>query len=544
MTAPVLSPSAHTDSFCRDNLPPAEVWPEMIFDLPELHYPDRLNCAAALLDSAVAEGHGERVAVITADRRYSYRDMQSLANRIAHVLTQDLALVPGNRLLLRAPNTPMLLAAWFGALKAGLVVVTTMPLLRAKELVEIVDKGEITAALCDAGLMEDMREAQAKSPRLARVVTMGADPDGAHELDSLMAGKSDVFAAVETAADDVALLAFTSGTTGMPKACIHFHRDVLAMADTFSRHVLRPVQDDVFCGTPPIAFTFGLGASVVFPFHARAATALINKASPEVLIENIGRLGVTALFTAPTAYRAMLGMLERYDISGLRRCVSAGEALPKPTWDAWHAATGMKIIDGIGATEMIHIFISASDDDIRPGATGKAVPGYVATVLDEDGQEVPPDTVGRLAVRGPTGCRYLADDRQTKYVQNGWNITGDAYKRDADGYFWFQARADDMIISSGYNIAGPEVEAALLSHSDVAECAVVGAPDEDRGFIVKAFIVPAEGTPRDADQIKRLQDHVKSCIAPYKYPRAIDFVDALPKTQTGKVQRFKLRQGQ
>lgn len=534
-----LLPSAHLDSFTRDNLPPAGQWPELRFDLPELRYPNKLNCAVELLDKALAEGHGARPAILCGDLVWTYADLAACVNRIAHVLVRDMGAVPGNRVLLRAPNSPMMLAAWLAVIKAGLVAVSTMPLLRAFELRQIVDKAAVTLALCDRCLRDELLAVQAERPALRRIVCFGAADT---ELETLAAGMPDQFDAVETSQDDVCLLAFTSGTTGQPKACMHFHRDVMAMCDGFARHILAPRPDDILIGTPPIAFTFGLGAVLAFPFRFRAATALIEQATPTALIDAIQRHRATMVFTSPTGYRAMLAQLPDHDISSLRICVSAGEVLPLPTTDAWFDATGLRIVDGIGATEMMHIFISAAGSYIRPGATGRAVPGYVATLLDGQGREIQGPGTGRLAVRGPTGCRYLADERQRNYVIDGWNVTGDTYRRDEDGYFWFVARADDMIISSGYNIAAPEVEQALLAHPAVAECAVIGVPDPERGNMVKAFVVTVPGRAQDAALVRELQDFVKSRIAPYKYPRAVTFLDSLPKTQTGKIQRFRLRE--
>ncbi len=531
-----LSPSAHVDTFCRDNLPPFDEWPELIFNLPELQYPDRLNCAVALLDSTIETHGGDRRCLLSAGEVWSYDDLRVRADGVARVLVEDLGLVPGNRVLLRGPNNPWLVACWFGVLKAGGVVVTTMPLLRAGELTVICDMAQIDVALCDHRFFDDLEAAAI--PGL-RVVTYGSD--AADDLVQRAAAKPAGFWPVDTAVDDVALLAFTSGTTGKPKATMHFHRDVLANADTFSRFVLKPTSHDVFTGTPPLAFTFGLGGLVVFPLHAGAATLLLEKATPESLADAVAEHGVTVLFTAPTAYRAMLAAGKADQLTGLRRCVSAGEALPRSVWEAFRDATGVRIIDGIGATEMLHIFIASADDDIRPGSTGKAVPGYVAQVIDDEGRLVPDGQIGRLAVKGPTGCRYLADERQRAYVRNGWNVTGDTYLRDAEGYFWYQARSDDMIISSGYNIAGPEVEEALLRHPDVAECGVVGAPDEARGMVVKAYVVLRADVIGDDVKAKELQDHVKATIAPYKYPRQVVFIDALPRTNTGKLQRFRLR---
>ncbi len=532
--------TAHIDTFARDNLPPRAQWPELTATLPELNYPARMNCAAELLDTAVEKGWGDRTCLIAPDGVWTYRDLQDRVDRIARVLTEDLGLVPGNRVLLRGANKPMMVACWFAVTKAGGIAVPTMPLLRAVELSYILDKAQIGLALCDARLADELTAAGKSASTLKRIVSFGTDaPDG---LESLMADKPAGFAAVDTALEDICLIAFTSGTTGQPKGTMHAHRDIIAICDCFPPHILKPGPDDIFCGSPPIAFTFGLGGLVTFPMRVGAAGLLLEKAPPDVLLQGIQDHKATICFTAPTAYRAMIDLVDQYDISSLRRCVSAGETLPKPTWEAFRDKTGIPIIDGIGATELLHIFISAAIEDIRPGATGRPVPGYEAKVLDEDGNPAPAGQVGRLAVRGPTGCRYLADDRQSDYVLDGWNLTGDAYLVDEDGYFWYQARTDDMIISSGYNIAGPEVEAALMAHEAVKECAVVGSPDAERGMVVKAFIVLREAATPDDTLKKTLQDFVKQRIAPYKYPRAIDFVDKLPRTETGKVQRFKLRQ--
>jgi 2-aminobenzoate-CoA ligase len=531
-----LSPSAHVDTFCRDRLPPFPLWPELHFDLPELQYPDRLNCAQRLLDDAVARWGADRPCLLTPTERWTYGELLHRANQVAQVLTEDLGLQPGNRVLLRGPNNPWLVAAWFGVLKAGGVVVTTMPLLRAVELSELYDISRPTVAVCDHRLLDELDAAD--TPGL-RVLAYGGDD--AQDLTGRCAAKDGTFTSVDTAGDDVALIGFTSGTTGDPKATLHFHRDVLAIADTFSRHVLKPRQDDVFTGTPPLAFTFGLGGLVVFPLHAGASALLIEQASPERLAELVAEHGVTVLLTAPTAYRAIMaaGAVDR--LAGLRRCVSAGEALPAEVWEDFHAATGLRIIDGIGATEMLHVFVSAADADIRPGSTGRPVPGYRALVVNEAGEPVPDGEPGLLAVAGPTGCRYLADPRQTTYVRNGWNITGDTYIRDPDGYFWYVARSDDMIVSSGYNIAGPEVEKALVTHPSVEDCAVVGAPDVRRGMVVKAYVVLRPGVAADDVTVKDLQNHVKQTIAPYKYPRAVEFVAELPRTSNGKLRRTELR---
>jgi 2-aminobenzoate-CoA ligase len=539
LTSPPLSPSAHVDTFCRDHLPPADEWPELRFDIPEVQYADRLNCAVELLDATIAAHGADRPCLHTpSGETWTYGDLRAAANRVARVLVDELGVEPGNRVLLRGPNNPWITACWFGALRAGAVVVTTMPLLRASELTTIHEIARLDVALCDHRFLGDLEAASLGVPTLA----FGGD--AADDLTRRAAAQADTFEPVQTAADDVALLAFTSGTTGRPKATMHFHRDVLANADTFSRFLLQPTPDDVFTGTPPYAFTFGLGMELVFPLRAGASTLLIEKCTPVELADLVAAHGVTVLATAPTAYKAMLAAGKAPQLSTLGTAVSAGEHLPAATWQAFHAATGVKIVDGIGSTEMLHIFVSAAGDDIRPGSTGFAVPGYVATVLDHEGNEAPVDVPGRLAVKGPTGCRYLADPRQKAYVENGWNITGDTFRRDADGYFWYEARSDDMIVSSGYNIAAPEVEEAVLKHPDVEECGVVGVPDEARGKIVKAYVVLRDGVTGDEARTKELQDFVKQQIAPYKYPRAVEFVDALPRTATGKLQRFRLREDQ
>jgi 2-aminobenzoate-CoA ligase len=532
-----LSRSAHVDTFCRDNLPPRDSWPELIFELPEVHYPEQLNCAYELLDAVIARRGGGRRCLLTPDGDvWSYADLLRTVNQVARVLTGELGVLPGNRVLLRGPNNPWLAACWLAVLKAGAVAVTTMPLLRAGELTTVAEIAQVNLALCDWRFEDDLRAADLGG---APIVSYGGPEPG--DLTQRAAAAPAEFAAVPTAADDVALLAFTSGTTGRPKATMHFHRDVLAIADTFSRHVVRPVASDLFTGTPPLAFTFGLGGLLVFPLRAGAATLLIEKASPEDLADEIAKHQVTVCSTAPTGYRAMIAAGQAGQLGSLRRPISAGEHLPESTWRAFRDATGVSLIDGIGSTEMLHVFVSAADDGIRPGATGRAVPGYQATILDEAGVPVPPGVPGRLAVKGPTGCRYLNDPRQASYVQGGWNITGDTFLRDEDGYFYYQARSDDMIVSSGYNIAGPEVEEALLAHPAVAECAVVGVPDEARGQLVKAFVVLAPGHPEGGDVTGQLQAFCKEKIAPYKYPRAIEFVGALPRTATGKVQRYVLR---
>ena len=531
-----LSPSAHVDTFCRDRLPPPDQWPEFLFDLPELSYPERLNSAAELLDATASrEGH-DRPCLLSPTETWTYGETVRRTNQLAQVLTEDLGLRPGNRVLLRGPNSPWLAASWLAVVKAGGVTVTTMALLRPREIATIVGLTEPILAICDHRIAGDLA---AGAPALATLLYGGDGPD---DLAARCAAQDGAFTAVGTAADDVAMLASTSGTTGQPKVAMHFHRDVLAAADTFSARLIKPNRDDVFTGTPPLGFTYGLGGLLLFPLRVGASTLLLERATPAELADAIAAHGVTVLSTAPTAYRAMLAAGKASSLKNLRRCVSAGEHLPKSVWEEFRDATSIGIIDGIGSTEMLHIFIAAADGDIRPGATGQAVPGYRAMVVDENGVQVPDGQPGRLAVQGPTGCRYLSDPRQRVYVQQGWNITGDTYVRDGDGYFWFQARSDDMIISAGYNIAGPEVEEALLGHPDVLEVAVVGVPHADRGMIVEAFVVLREGAATGPEKAAELQDFTKQSIAPYKYPRVVEFVAELPKTISGKTQRFRLRQ--
>jgi 2-aminobenzoate-CoA ligase len=532
--------TAHVDTFARDNLPERSQWPELLFEIPEVRYPSRLNCVVELLDRTVASGQGERAAIHSPGGVLTYTALLALVNRIAQVLRQDLGLVPGNRVLLRGPNNPMMAACWLAVVKAGCIAVATMPLLRAKELKPIIDKAQCNAALCDLNLREEMEAVRSQSAVLGPTLYFNTDaPDS---LEALAAAKPAQFAAAKTAADDVCIIAFTSGTTGVPKGTMHFHRDVMAICDCFPRSCLHPLPEDIFCGTPPLAFTFGLGGLLLFPMRFGASTLLLEKLTPTALLSAIEQYRPTVCFTAPTFYRQMAAVAFDYDIASLKQCVSAGEALPLPTRQLWEKETGIQLIDGIGATEMLHIFISAAGEEIRPGATGKPIPGYRACVLDEQGNASPAGAVGRLAVKGPTGCRYLADERQKNYVHNGWNLTGDAYVMDEDGYFWYQARTDDMIISAGYNIAGPEVESALLLHPAVAECGVVGSPDDERGQIVKAYVVLKKDYVAGPEMAQDLQNFVKQTIAPYKYPRAVEFRDALPRTETGKLQRFKLRE--
>ncbi|MDE2287520.1 MAG: AMP-binding protein [Burkholderiales bacterium] len=541
--------TGHLDTYARDHLPPADQWPEFLLDNPDVTYPARLNCVVELLDRMVAAGHAERPAIHTVHEgrpvTTTYRELRVLVDRIAHVLIDDLQLVPGNRVLLRGPNNLMMAACWLAIIKAGLVAVPTMPLLRAKELKQMIDKAEITAALCDVRLKDEMEFCRTEGHEhhcadLAQVLYFNDGTPGS--LDARLVGKPETFTACDTADDDVCLIAFTSGTTGQPKGTMHFHRDVLAMCDLFPRHVLKPGPQDIFCGTPPLAFTFGTGGLLTFPLRVGASTVLLEKLTPETLLQTIQDFRATIVFTAPTFYRQMAPLVASHDIASLKKSVSAGEALPDATRQLWKQATGIEMIDGIGGTEMIHIFISSAGADVRPGTIGKVVPGYIAQIVDDEMNPLPPGQVGKLAIKGPTGCRYLADERQKNYVKQGWNLPGDTFIADEDGYYAYQARSDDMIVSAGYNIAGPEVEAALLRHEAVAECGVIGVPDDARGQIVKAYVVLKPGYARDEAMTQALQAFVKATIAPYKYPRAIQFMDALPRTETGKLQRFKLRQ--
>lgn len=532
--------TAHIDRFAAEHLPPREQWPEFLFELPELQFPAQLNCATELLDKAVDEkGWGDRLCLQGSGIRWTYRELREQADRIAQVLVQDMGLVPGNRVLLRGPNHPMAVACWFGVMKAGGIAVSSMPLLRAKELKAMIEIAQVSHALCDATLVADLQEAAAACPHLRQIRCYRQDGDDS--LEALMARHPARFQNVDTAADDTCILAFTSGTTGIPKATMHFHRDVMAICACWPEHVLKATAEDVFMGSPPLGFTFGLGGLVLFPMSLGASSALLEKAAPSALLEGLQQYGGTVLFTAPTNYRVLAQQAEALRATRLRKCVSAGEALPAATRDLWKQATGIELIDGIGATELLHIFISADEAHARPGATGKVIPGYRAEVVDEQGRPLPAGEVGKLRVKGPTGCRYLNDARQAVYVKDGWNYTGDAYALDADGYFHYHARTDDMIISAGYNIAAPEVEEALMTHPAVAECGATGVPDDERGQVVKACVVLRPGHVAGDALAKELQDHVKSSIAPYKYPRALLFVDALPRTQTGKLQRFKLK---
>ncbi|MFH1804679.1 MAG: AMP-binding protein [Pseudomonadota bacterium] len=537
----MLGPTAHIDTFTRDNLPPFDEWPELRTD--GLDYPDYLNVGVELTDRMVERGFGDHTALIGNGRQRTYKELADWTNRIAHALMADYGVKPGNRVLIRSANNPAMVACWLAATKAGAVVVNTMPMLRAGELSKIVDKAEIEFALCDTRLMDEMVLCAKSSQHLKTVIGFDGTANHDAELDRAALTKPVMFDAVKTGRDDVALLGFTSGTTGEPKATMHFHRDLLIIADGYAKEVLQVTPDDVFVGSPPLAFTFGLGGLAVFPLRFGATATLLETASPPNMVAIIEKYKATVCFTAPTAYRAMLAAMEDgADLSSLRAAVSAGETLPAPVYQAWMEKTGKPMLDGIGATELLHIFISNRFGDSHPACTGKPVSGYEAKVVDDNMNEVPRGTVGRLAVRGPTGCRYLADTRQRKYVCDGWNITGDAFRQDEDGYFHFAARNDDMIVSSGYNIAGPEVEAVLLSHPDVSECAVVAAADAERGNVVRAYVVLAEAASPSPEMAKILQDFVKATIAPYKYPRSIVFIDELPKTATGKIQRFRLKQ--
>jgi len=529
--------SAHVDDFGKISLPPLDQWPDMDWQsVPELAaYPSQMNCATELLDKQ-AEKYGDRPVIHFEDATWTYRDLLAKANQIAHVLVDDLGIVPGNRVFMRAPNNPMYVAIWLAVMKVGAIGVATMPLLRAKELTYITEKAVVKVGFCCDHLKDEMEKTIAQSTTFENAIyfsNLGQKP-GEGNLDELMANKPTTFQNVDTSADDVCLIAFTSGTTGPAKGCMHFHRDILAICDTFSRYVLKPTPEDIFCGSPPVAFTFGLGALVTFAMHAGSSTALCEGPAPEALMGIIEKHKATICFTAPT---------EKYDISSLTKSVSAGETLPLPTYQGWENATGIKSIDGLGSTEMLHIFISAAESDIVPGATGVPIPGFQGKIIDDEGNDVPDGEVGRLAVKGPTGCRYLDNaERQAAYVQDGWNVTGDSYMRDENGVFWFQARNDDMIISAGYNISGPEVEACLLEHAKVAECGVVAAPHPERGHIVKAYVMLRDQADNKPELAKELQDYVKAQIAPYKYPRAIEFMTDMPRTETGKLQRFKLRE--
>jgi len=537
--------SAPFDRFVPDRLPPREQWPQFLYEgLGGLDLPDELNLVDVLLDRAEAAGHGDRPLLRSPQRTLSYREARAEIERIAQVLLEDLQLVPGNRVLLRGGNSLEMALAWLGVVKAGMIALATMPLLRARELGDILEKAQPSAALCDARLLEELEAARAQPAGacLRAVVSFNAPQDG-QSLEARAATKRGRADWPRTRADDIALMAFTSGTTGKPKAPVHSHRDVLAACEAWPRHVLEIASDDVVVGSPPLAFTFGLGGLLIFPMWGGASVWLPGAGyTPESMVRTIHEVGATICFTAPTFYRQMAPFAKTLGVAGLRKTVSAGEGLPDATRQLWKEASGIEMIDGIGATEMFHIFISSAGSEVRRGAIGKVVPGYIAKVVDDEGKELPRGSIGKLAVVGPTGCRYLDDARQQNYVKQGWNYPGDAFMQDEDGYFFYQARDDDMIITAGYNVGGPEVEDALLKHPAVAECGVIGAPDEERGMIVKAFCVLKPGHAADDAMVKTLQEHVKSSIAPFKYPRSIEFVSTLPRTETGKLQRFKLRQ--
>ena len=539
--------TAHLDTFVHDNLPPIELQPDFIFELPELEFPDKMNCAVEILDMAISKGYGDRICIQCDRLTWTYQDLLDRANQMANFLKKELNLKPGNRVLLRSANTPEMVASWFAVVKAGGIAVATMPLLRSLELIQIIDKAQISHAICEHALREELLKAQegCHSKSLKKVSFLRSAEsqlDGVNSLDMTALSHSTKFENFSSLSTDCCILAFTSGTTGVPKATIHSHRDVMSICTCWPQFVLKPEQSDVFIGSPPIAFTFGLGGLILFPMTFGASVALLEKASPKDLLIGIQKFKATVLFTAPTSYRqlALEGLIDKH--SGLRKCVSAGEALPGPTRALWKQVTGIEIIDGIGTTEMLHIFISANELEAIPGATGRVVKGYKACILDDNGNQLPAGEIGHLAVKGPTGCRYLNDERQAKYIKNGWNVTGDAYLMDENGYFHYQSRTDDMIISSGYNIAGPEIETCILSHPSVTECAVVGEPDDARGAIVKAFVILKANISANDSTTKSIQDHVKAQLAPYKYPRKIEYVESLPKTETGKIQRFKLRQ--
>ena len=539
----MTTPSAQTDRFVHDRLPPPSEWPELRYDLPELQIPDQVNLVERLLDAAEAKGWGDRPMLRSPQVTFTYAQARERVDRIAHHLVNELGLVPGNRVLLRGGNSIGMALSWLAVVKAGLIAVATMPLLRAVELAKIIEKAEPVAAICDAKLLDELLPAQQRHADVLRHVLKYNAPGDAQDLGALAARQPDRFTACPTAADDVALLAFTSGTTGAPKAVVHTHRDVLAACEAWPRHVLKATADDVVTGSPPLAFTFGLGGLLVFPMWAGASVYYPDGAyNPESMVRQMREHGVTICYTSPTSYRQLAPHAQAIGMPSLRTCVSAGEALPDATRQLWKEASGIEMLDGIGATEMFHIFISSAGPEVRRGAIGKVVPGYQAKVVGDDGQELPRGQIGKLAVIGPTGCRYMGDARQTNYVQQGWNRPGDAFTQDEDGYFHYQARDDDMIVTSGYNVGGPEVEDCLLAHPAVAECGVVGKPDAERGMVIKAVIVLKAGQVGDAAMVKQLQDYVKQSIAPYKYPREIEFVNALPRTETGKLQRFKLRQ--
>ena len=531
----------YEDNFAHNHLPSDDLQPDYILDHPDFQFPENLNCVDRLLDDHIKHGRSNFIAVRTFESTWTYQDLYEKANQIAHVLVEDLGLVSGNRVMIRSANNPMFVACWFAILKAGGIVVATMPLLREKELAVMIESAEISHVLCDIRLIDALSEV--KSPFLKQVCAFDGSNENQSQLESLMETKPKIFQNYHTLSNSLALIGFTSGTTGKPKMTAHYHKDILLICEAFPKYSLQPKPEDIFTGSPPLGFTFGLGGMVLFPFYFGASTFLIEKPTPELLLKAFSEHKITICFTAPTAWRVITTLVKGYDISSLRKCVSAGETLPLKVWEDWHEATGLKIIDGIGSTEILHIFISSNEQNMRKGATGLPIRGYEAKIVDEDGNELPANEPGRLAVRGITGCKYLnAPEKQKEYVENKWNITGDIFKKDTDGYFWFVARGDDMIISSGYNIAAIEVENVLLLHDDIAECAVVGIPNEERGMLVCAYIVLKDSAAANEDRTKSIQDWFKEKAAPYKYPREIHFVESLPKTETGKIQRFKLKQ--
>ncbi|RZJ72760.1 AMP-binding protein [Flavobacterium sp.] len=532
---------SYQDKFAQNHLPPKDMMPEINLDNPDFQFPENLNCVDYLLDRHVREGNSDRIAIRTFEGNWTFGELFEKANQIAHVLTDDLGFTTGNRVLIRSANNPMFVACWFGILKAGGIVVATMPLLREKELTIMCDSAEISHAFCDKKLLDEMKTV--KSTFLKFVCPFDGSETKDSQLERLMETKPRTFDNFRAKSDDISIIGFTSGTTGKPKMTAHFHRDILLVCEAFPNYSLNPTPDDIFTGSPPLGFTFGLGGMVLFPFYFGSSTFLIEKPSPEMLLKAISEHKVTIVFTAPTAYRVLTPLVRDFDISSLRKCVSAGETLPLKVWKDWHEATNLKIIDGIGSTEMLHIFISSTEENMKPGATGLAVRGYEAKIVDHLGNDLPEGQAGRLAVRGITGCKYLnAPDKQREYVENGWNITGDVFKQDEDGYFWFVARGDDMIISSGYNISAIEVESVLLMHPEIAECAVTSTPDEERGMLVCAHIVLSDKSQANSEKAKAIQEWFKLAAAPYKYPRIVNFIDQLPKTETGKIQRFKLKQ--
>jgi len=535
--------TAHVDRYVLDNLPAPEHLPELVYGRPEICYPDRLNCIQELLICHGENGRHGQIAIKSPDQQWTYQELIDRASRVAEALTEDLSFIPGNRVLLHGYNSPMTIAIWCGVLMAGGIVVATMPMLRSMEIIKVCDKAKVNFIMSDVRMMDEIKKVHLHAEGIQTHFYNGHPAlSAATDFENILQTKSGTFDIVDTASDDPAIIAFTSGTTGQPKGCVHFHKDLLAISDAYAVPILNPKTEDVFLGTPPIAFTFGLGASVVFPLRAGACSLLLEKSSPADLLDAVSRYGVTTIFTAPTAYQRMLPLLEKYDLAGLRHCVSAGETLSASIWLRWQSSTGIKIAEGIGSTEMLHIFLASPAAESRAGATGKILPSYQARIVDEHMQPVADGDVGFLAVRGPTGCRYLDDVRQREYVKQGWNVTGDTYVRDHEGYYTYQARADDIIVSSGYKISGPEVEAVLLDHPAIDECAVIAVPSVERGFDIKAFIVLGQNVDHSAVMADSFKSHVQEHLARYKCPHHITFVTNLPRTGTGKLQRYVLRQ--